>query len=162
MKRHSALQDLSRDHFHVLFRCQQFRRALKDGVDVRPLIKEFLAFFRSDMSPHFDEEDELVIPLAQTIDKLADVSKQTLVEHRQLRQWIAELERADTAEDARERLRELEPKITAHVHMEEAELFEGVQAHVDEQRLKQLSQASIAFRTRRRGPGSIGPHSGRG
>lgn len=162
MKRHPALQDLSRDHFHVLFRCQRFRRALEDGAEVRPLIQEFLAFFDSDMSPHFDEEDELVIPLAKTVADLADVGEQTLVEHKQLRAWIADLGVPRTEADARKRLAELEPKITAHVHMEEAELFEGVQAKVEEGRLNELAKASIAFRTRRRGPGSSGPRPGRG
>lgn len=162
MKRHPALQDLSRDHFHVLFRCQQVRRALKDGADVRPIIREFLAFYRSDMSPHFAEEDELVIPLTKTIDGLADVGQRTLDEHKQLRAWIEGLASASTEAEARTLLADLEPKITSHVHMEEAELFEGVQRKVAEEKLNQLAKESAAFRTLRRRPGSIGPRPGRG
>lgn len=163
MKRHPALEDLSRDHFHVLFRCQRFRKLLQDpSAKLVPLVKEFVAFFDSDMSPHFTEEDELVLPLAEKIDSLANIARRTREEHKRLRDLIGGLRSVTTDRAARVALLRLEPMITEHVHMEEANLFEGVQAHLSAETLEDLRQRSLAFRTKHRAPDAIGPRKGRG
>ncbi len=163
MKRHPALQDLSRDHFHVLFRCQRLRRALANAdADLRPLIDEFLLFFDSDMSPHFEEEDRLVVPLALTDEGLRDVGRRTVDEHKELRDSIAGLRRTKDAAALRALVATLEPQITEHVHMEEAELFEGIQARLTETALRDLGKQSAEFRRKHRAPEASGPRRGRG
>lgn len=163
MKRHQALQDLSRDHFHVLFRCQRLRRALaKPEADLRPLIDEFLVFFDSDMSPHFEEEDRLVVPLALKEEGLREIGQRTIDEHKELRDSIANLKQIKDAATLRTLIAKLEPKITEHVHMEEAELFEGVQAKLSETALRDLGKQSAEFRRQHRAPDASGPRRGRG
>src|SRR5687767_9522390 len=66
MKRHPALEDLSRDHHFVLRFCQRIRRAVAANAkeaQVGELVDEFLAFYRSDMMAHFQEEDGYVVPI---------------------------------------------------------------------------------------------------
>lgn len=166
MKRHPALQDLSRDHFHVLFRCQRIRRALAreaDWTEVGGLVDDLLAFFDSDMSPHFREEDELVVPAAAQTEELREVAQQTLDEHGVLRRAIGELRRVRATEaDVRRLLATLEPQIAAHVKIEEQDLFEGLQSALPESRMQELGRRSLAFRQEHRGPDAIGPRRGRG
>jgi iron-sulfur cluster repair protein YtfE (RIC family) len=163
MKRHPALQDLSRDHFHVLFRCQRLRRALADpSAEVLPLLQEFLVFFDSDMSPHFAEEDELVVPLAAQERSLQAVATRTRDEHKELRHKIIALRSVRSEADARRAVGGLEPQITEHVQMEEAQLFEGVQNVLSAQTMDELARRSLEFRRRHRHPDSIGPRAGRG
>ena len=163
MKRHPALQDLSRDHFHVLFRCQRFRKVMQDpSAKLVPLVQEFVAFFDSDMSPHFTEEDDLVLPLAEKLEGLAKIARRTREEHKRLRELIGELRSIRTDKAARVALTRLEPMITEHVHMEEANLFEGVQTHLSPEVLEDLRLRSLEFRTKNRAPDAIGPRPGRG
>lgn len=165
MKRHLALQDLSRDHFHVLFRCQRLRRALPSSPwnELRALVDEFLAFFESDMSPHFREEDDLVLPRAEGHETLRALADRTLREHVLLRSEIDGLRRARASEpECRRILARLEPLITDHVQMEERELFEGLQEAATPQEMAQLAAASLEFRRQHRAPDAIGPRPGRG
>lgn len=158
MKRHPALQDLSRDHFQVLVRCQQFRRMLARNApkdEIKTAVLDFLRFFETDMSPHFQEEDELVVPAALSTDHapLRSVAKAIREEHVSLRHRIAGLATA-LNEPARldDVLSGLEVDLTRHVRQEEEELFEGVQDHLDQASLEELGRRSAAFRARHRSP----------
>lgn len=162
MKRHPALQDLSRDHHLVLFHCQRLRRAL-DGAAPWPqlqgLLEKFLAFYESDMKPHFQEEDELVVPLAQGAgdERLREIGAKILQEHHEFRKRLDALGKLRPTESrARALLAELEPRITRHVRQEEAELFQGVQSRLSEERLQELWRRSYAFRRKNRSPAACG------
>lgn len=168
MKRHPALQDLSRDHFHVLFRLQRFRRHLArraPWVELSPLVEEFLAFFGSDLSPHFREEDEIVAPAALGAgdDALRRFAEEVVSEHVVLRSLVADLARVRMLEnESRALLARLEPILTRHVHQEEGDLFEGLQRLLPEPALAALGAASAAFRAAHRAPDASGPRRGRG
>lgn len=131
--------------------------------ELRPTVDEFLVFFDADMDPHFREEDDIVVPAAQPHAVLQEVAARTLAEHHELRADIARLRAARESEaECRDVLARLEPVITAHVHMEEQQLFEGVQAALSESELGELGRRSAAFRRIHRAPDASGPRPGRG
>lgn len=156
MKRHPALQDLSRDHFQVLVRTQRLRRALAGPApwpEVRETVDELLRFYESDMRPHFEEEDRFVAPLGHRRGSpvLERAATELVAEHRTFRAQFERLRlvREDAAA-TRSLLTGLEPRITAHVHREEEELFEGLQRVLAESELEAMWARSYAFRSMHR------------
>ncbi|MHC4393412.1 MAG: hemerythrin domain-containing protein, partial [Planctomycetota bacterium] len=66
MKRHSALQDLSRDHYAALKHCQQVRWAAEGHPRARALeevTRELLEFYSAEGALHFAEEEEVLLPI---------------------------------------------------------------------------------------------------
>lgn len=158
MKRHPALQDLSRDHHLVLIQCQRIRRAHPQGappVEILGLAGNLLRFYESDMAAHFQEEDDFVVPVAEEAGDLglSRVAKAVHADHAWFRACLAELSRsAEDAEAAGRILGEIEARLVRHVRLEEEELFEGVQRAVPEARLEAMWRDSYAFRSAHRAP----------
>jgi hypothetical protein len=158
MKRHPALQDLSRDHHFVLRFCQRIRRAVAaraQEAQVGELVDEFLAFYRSDMLAHFQEEDGFVVPIALNMGSkdLIAVAKTVEADHAWLRTAMAELARRRNAGGpVVALLADIEPRLSEHVRMEEARLFEGLQDEVQDDILRHMWAASYRFRSANRSP----------
>jgi hypothetical protein len=158
MKRHPALQDLSRDHHLVLIFCQRIRRAVAARAQEEQLfdlVKDFLAFHESDLLAHFQEEDGFIVPLAANLGTKALVAaaKHVEADHVWLRDALTQLrERSHAGLPVLPLLSEIEPRLSGHVRQEESELFEGVQDQVPEEVLKATWAASFAYRSRHRAP----------
>ena len=154
MKRHPALQDLSRDHFFVLLKCQLVRRALARGApanELQALADDFLHFFDSDMVAHFREEDDFVVPEAERTGDahLRDVAREIHADHEWLKQRFADLR---SPADLASALQEIEGRLTRHVRLEEEQLFEGVQRSLTEAELQAMWARSFGFRKANRAP----------
>lgn len=159
MKRHPALQDLSRDHFTALLRANHVRRALQDDPRVPPLDearKAFLGLWGDELDLHFQEEDVDLLPHLQGGDAEADALRARLEEdHAALREGFGALE-VGADDEAWDRVA---AHLVRHVRWEEETLFQWFQDHLDEDALQRLWDASRRFRTEKRGPASVGPPS---
>lgn len=126
-------------------------------------VDDFLSFFQSDMSPHFREEDEIVVPRAEhAAPDVALVARAIRAEHIELRTAIEALRTARSSPTLLvERLRHLIEWIPNHVRDEEERLFEGLQSSLDADELKDMGNESAAFRKKHRSPSASGPKSGR-
>ncbi|AXT47540.1 MULTISPECIES: hemerythrin domain-containing protein [Chromobacterium] len=124
MKRHPALQELSREHHHALKMARQARLAAESGDPERQaqLAAALRAWSADALERHFAEEETALLPrLAQT--EHAALAARALDEHRRLRELIAELATPQAAALAR-----FAQLMEAHVRFEERELFERFQA----------------------------------
>ena len=148
MKRHPALQDLSRDHHVVLRYCQRIRRAAP--AEAAALAAEFLAFYATDMAPHFEEEDRFVVPAARATGRphLVGVADEVHDDH----EWFeARFEAmAASGDEAAAIMAQVEARLTRHVRMEEEDLFEGVQEALTEEAMQALWRDSFAYRSTHR------------
>lgn len=158
MKRHPALQDLSRDHFTALLRANHVRRALQDDPAVpsrEEAQKALMDLWWNELDLHFQEEEVDLLPhLQQSDDPAAEALRARLEsDHQALREGFQALEAG--ADDAR--WDDVAAHLIRHARWEEEGLFEWLQEALDEAALQRLWEASRRFRTETRGPQAVGP-----
>ncbi|MBL8046088.1 MAG: hemerythrin domain-containing protein [Anaerolineales bacterium] len=153
MKRHPALQDLSRDHQQFLLHARGLRWALDGNRHAQPLIVEIsrlLDFWEATGASHFIEEESVVIPACEqaTVD-LATFARQILRDHSWLR---ARVERLRDENLDLEAIAEFAQHLHDHIRFEERVIFEGLQAALSEADLQALSQRLQEARAQRPDP----------
>lgn len=134
MKRHEALQSLSRDHHRALFVAQRMRRA----EDARAAAAEFEEFFKGHGQRHFQIEEQVLLPLwarlgavdRQAAARLAD-------EHLSIRTRALELAESPDLEA----VHDLGVELDAHVRFEERQLFPAIERDLDDEALAALARA---------------------
>jgi iron-sulfur cluster repair protein YtfE (RIC family) len=119
MKRHPALEELSRDHHQALYRAMRMKRATEtDRDEVREGV---LAYWSDHGARHFRIEEEILLPaFATKADPGSDAVVRVLVDHVWIRERIERL--ADDALDLGG-LHELGGRLEQHVRHEERVLF---------------------------------------
>lgn len=108
-------------------------------------VERLLEFFDSELREHFEVEEAHVFPAAAR--ELTDGDRQTqglIAEHDTMRAMIREFE-ADRASRLDERLTAFGELLEAHIHREERELFQRMQAECEPQTMDALG-AGIAAR----------------
>jgi hemerythrin len=146
VKRHRALIPLSHDHHHTLSMTRRLRRA----AQARPAVQleethAFLDHFDAACETHFDEEEQLVLPLLAANHPLA---VRTSAEHARIRKLVS-LIRTD-ANNGRidaQRTIELADLLQAHIRFEERELFEAAQRDATPEALDRLAEQLAARST---------------
>jgi hemerythrin-like domain-containing protein len=125
MKRHAALQPLSRDHHVALVAAQQLRRATP--ADAAAVRDAFLEFWHEHGQQHFRVEEDVLLPAFATYgDPTDERIVRMLVDHVRIRASALALERDATADvDA---LQELGAELERHVRLEEREVFPMIEA----------------------------------
>ena len=158
LKRHLALQPLSRDHYVGLVQARHLiKSAGGSEVDRRTALREFSDAWVRDIATHFDDEERLLPHLMDPADR-----QRMLDEHARLRELACE---------ARTRRREVDPGpqwmqnlgqlLEAHIRWEERELFPAIQATADADRLETLAQETdIIEKSRNRTRRVGGPDPG--
>jgi hemerythrin-like domain-containing protein len=137
VKRHRALQPLSRDHHVALVAAQRLRRAM-DGDAARD---EFLAFWREHGARHFQVEEEVLLPAAAGwADPGAECVVRMLVDHVRIR---AAAQRLGREPQPLEALHELGMMLERHVRLEEREVFPLIEAAMPEDAADRLVAAVI-------------------
>lgn len=118
MKRHPALQPLSRDHQHTLAVAQRLRRATPETAE--QAVAAFLTVWGLEDRLHFCVEEEVLLPAyAAHGDRSHPVVLRVLVDHLSIR-CDAELL---ATEVSLQRLHALGERLASHVRLEERELF---------------------------------------
>lgn len=123
MKRHVALQHLSREHHQALKLARLASFAADSGSPeaIAQAAESIVERFPDELEPHFQTEEDDLLPALDVLGQHALVDR-TLAEHRELRQLNRRLVEPDGTTLARfgNLLRE-------HVRFEERELFETAQ-----------------------------------
>lgn len=146
MKRHPALQDLSRDHHALLLHARRLRGE-DPGVDAATARRRFLRYHEAAARFHFEEEERALLPFLRD----AHLRERLLREHAELRDLVARLPQGDGALQ-----RGLGEQLRAHIRFEEDELFEAMQRDLPQDEWVQVAALAGGYRSRVR-PGSIGP-----
>lgn len=131
VKRHPALQELSRDHHHALVIAQLLKRA--DQSTAAEARKRFLRYWNTDGREHFREEEEVLLPtLARFVDPDQPIVARVLLDHVRIRAL------AEPSDDLQQ-LHELGAQLEQHVRREERELFDLIEQAIPERELTELS-----------------------
>jgi hemerythrin-like domain-containing protein len=132
MKRHEALQPLSRDHHVALVAAQRLRRA----TDAAAARDEFLAFWGEHGAKHFRVEEDVLLPLFARHGDPSDARiARMLVDHVRIRAQVLAL-----PEDL-EALHRLGEDLAAHVRLEEREVFPLIEETLSEDAAAELVAA---------------------
>lgn len=129
LKRHKALQNLSREHHDALV----FALRLQKGVAKHATIEDMQAyidwFWASHLSEHFLLEEEHLFPMVKESNELIVKAK---AQHRQIKALV------DTQLKTYESLKRLYTLIQTHIRFEERQLFMQIQNELSEKDLSQF------------------------
>lgn len=158
IKRHHALVPFSRDHYVGLVHAHRLMKAsAKDRVARHKALADFLEAWRTEIEPHFRDEERLLPSLiAGEEDR-----RRLLDEHAAIEGAVGDAlnvrRTVDPDPDFVDRLgRELE----RHIRWEERVLFNRVQQSASERQLRDLAEATEQVeRARNRGRGRTTGHS---
>ena len=144
MKRHQSLIPLSHDHHNGLVLAQRLilgrSKAPRSNwpIDRRQQVKRVIEFFKADLRQHFKAEEQHVFPAA--VEQLrggADLARQLIEEHDEMRAQIRELEQ-DSTTRLEERLSSFGQRLKEHIRKEEGILFERIQEEMDPAELEAI------------------------
>lgn len=132
IKRHKALQPLSRDHHHGLLLNWKIRQGFKRGVDPERIMAYALWFWNTHLMKHFELEEKEIFPVLGNDNPLV---KRALSEHRR----ISRLFTSDISD--KERILSLiEEELDNHIRFEERQLFNLLQEVATTEQLQVMEQ----------------------
>jgi hemerythrin-like domain-containing protein len=138
MKRHEALEQLSRDHHQALFQAMRLKRAEEE--DAGSVLGDFLDFWFGVGHLHFRAEEEVLLPAYSAYaDASRDEVVRVLVDHIQIRREAYELG-ALKEDPAPSRLHALGEKLDAHVRHEERVLFPLIEEALPDDELVRVAR----------------------
>jgi predicted nucleic acid-binding Zn ribbon protein len=150
IKRHDALVPLSRDHYVGLVHAHRLMKAAsKDRVARHKALADFLEAWRTEIEPHFRDEERLLPPLIADEDD----RRRLLDEHAAIERVASEAVTKRRAVDPEPGFVEgLGQSLERHIRWEERVLFNRVQESASERQLKELADATQQVeRARNRG-----------
>ncbi len=126
IKRHKALQGVSREHHHGLLLCWKIRTGLSKKVAPERIKTYVDWFFKTHLIPHFELEENYIFPiLGMGNPKI----KKALREHRRLlRLFTSNI-------DLIRSLVQIEEELEQHIRYEERQLFNEIQKVASEVQL---------------------------
>lgn len=131
IKRHEALQPLSRDHHHGLLLSWKIREGLKKDITTKRIKDYCNFFFKTQLVPHFAFEEKEVFTL---LDENHPMIDQALAEHKRLTYLFTEEENIESA------IQTIEKELLAHIRFEERVLFNEIQEQTSEEVLRKLEK----------------------
>lgn len=135
MKRHPALELLSRDHHQALVVAQRLKRA-SDATDTNARAG-FVKYWQAEGRAHFREEEEILLPgCAGFVDPDEPIVAKVLTDHVRIRHLADTVGRVDRP--ALDVLHELGAQLEEHVRREERELFPLIEQSLPDAELRRL------------------------
>ncbi|MGN7515906.1 MAG: hemerythrin domain-containing protein [Allomuricauda sp.] len=126
IKRHSALQGVSREHHHGLLLCWKIRTGLSKNVPMER-IKDYADwFYETYLVPHFQLEETYIFPIVGNDHPWV---KKALSDHRRLIRLFT-----STTADMKT-LGQIEETLEQHIRFEERQLFNHVQEMANNKQL---------------------------
>ncbi|MBT8380346.1 MAG: hemerythrin domain-containing protein [Ignavibacteria bacterium] len=140
IKRHEALQPLSRDHHHGLILAQQLKKRAPQYKGMPATIEEkknyTVSFYNSDLKEHFWKEEEILFPMVKNRDTAVDaLINEILEEHRKIEKIILKFKAVNDFEN---KLDELGWLLEKHIRKEERSLFGEIENLLTNDELEEL------------------------
>lgn len=131
LKRHAALQPLSRQHHFGLLFSWKLRKGFAKDIEISRLQRYAKWFFETEIEPHFDDEEKYVFSIMESGNELVE---RALKEHRRIKRLF------NDTEDPLKSLHQLEEELDAHIRFEERILFNVVQNVATEEQLAKIAE----------------------
>ncbi|UPS91594.1 hemerythrin domain-containing protein [Bizionia sp. M204] len=131
LKRHKALQPLSREHHHGLLLSWKIRSGFSKNVSVERMKTYADWFFENHLIPHFELEEAEIFSI---LDSQNELVKKALADHRRLKRLFAEDSSLDKS------LSKIEEELEQHIRFEERILFPEIQKVATEEQLQHIAK----------------------
>jgi hemerythrin-like domain-containing protein len=131
LKRHKALQPLSREHHHGLLLSWKIRTGFSKNIEPERIRVYADWFFENHLIPHFEVEETHIFTILETNDKLI---KKALADHRRIKRLFAE------TEDDAKTLSKIEETLEQHIRFEERVLFPEIQQVATEAQMSLIEE----------------------
>jgi len=130
LKRHKALQPLSREHHHGLLLSWKIRAGFSKNIEPERIKKYADWFFNTHLLTHFEKEEQYVFTVLEPNNEHV---KKALAEHRLLKRLFED-------EDIKSALSKIEEVLDAHIRFEERILFPEIQQVATETELMKIEE----------------------
>lgn len=131
LKRHKALQPLSREHHHSLLLSWKIRRGFHNNVDLKRIKTYTDWFYKNHIEEHFNIEEAYIYPI---LDSDHELIKKAIAEHRRLQRLF------NDTDDIEKSLSLLEEELEKHIRFEERVLFPAIQEVATAEQLKKIEE----------------------
>ena len=118
IKRHKALQPLSRQHHFGLLFGWKVRKGFSKNISPERMMKFASWFYINEIKPHFSDEEKYLFPILEPGNELVE---RALKEHRRIRRLFLDTKNPERA------LHRLEEELESHIRFEERVLFNEIQ-----------------------------------
>lgn len=132
IKRHKALQPLSREHHGGLLLCWKIREGFKRNIEPERIKQYAVWYWQEHLLPHFEAEENHVFTLLPAGDILVE---QALAQHQRLKNLF---EQPD--DNPAQTLGLIESELNNHIRFEERVLFNKIQETASPQQLQTLHE----------------------
>ena len=143
MKRHPSLRKFSDDHHGGLVQARRLRRAAAgEGEPPAEVARAFLRFWDEDTSPHFREEEEVLLAVFARHggDLGSEPIREMVADHAHIRGLVMELgAEAGSGKVDRETLRKIGEQLESHIRLEERQVFPLIEGLLPEQALGEVA-----------------------
>jgi len=143
MPRHSNLIPLSHDHHEALLIALRLKKggptSQHDHLWSTELPKQLHSlqlFFERELLPHFKIEEEILFPVALSLEELQPLVQSLLAQHQQMREKISALFLITDDDLVKKELADFGLLLESHIRTEERELFPKLEAAEVEGRIK--------------------------
>jgi len=119
LKRHPALQPLSREHHQILLLGFKIRQGLKKEIESERIVNYCLWFYKAYLKVHFEKEVQI---LSKVVSGNSDLIARLAANHQKVKESLKTL---TTSEES---LKQFEEVLVSHVRLEERILFEELQS----------------------------------
>jgi len=130
LKRHKALQPLSREHHHGLLLSWKIRAGFSKKIELDRIKIYADWFFKTHLKPHFEMEEQYVFSILEPNNELV---KKALADHKLLKRLFAD-------ENTEMALSKIEEVLDAHIRFEERVLFPEIQKVATEMQLLDIEK----------------------
>lgn len=127
LKRHKALQPLSREHHQGLLLSWKIRTGFAKGIPIDRIKKYIDWFYKAHLSPHFKEEEKYIFPILGNDNELV---KKAISQHRRLHRLF------NNNLEIKKSLSRIEEELEQHIRFEERVLFQEIQKVATEEQLQ--------------------------
>lgn len=124
LKRHPALQPLSKEHHQILLLGFKIRQGLKNTIEPKRILSYSDWFFSAYLKPHFKKEE---YHLTHVSGENLDIISQLKLNHQKVTKAFLKLTPSNSE------LKRLEELIISHVRYEERVLFEEIQSKMTQE-----------------------------
>ena len=131
LKRHKALQPLSREHHHGLLLSWKIRSGFSKNIEIERIKAYADWFFEHQLIPHFDLEEAHIFSILEPDNELL---KRAMAEHRRLKRLFSD------KKDIEKSLHKIEEELEQHIRFEERILFPAIQLIATEEQLEHIAE----------------------
>lgn len=131
LKRHKALQPLSKEHHHGLLLSWKLRMGFKKNIEIERMKTYTDWFYKTHLIPHFETEETHIFPLLGNDNEFV---KRALAEHRRLKLLFTSDKNITKA------LGLIEEELEQHIRFEERILFPEIQKTATEIQLHHIEK----------------------